>query len=292
MTSLPDSARAVLQSLALAHLVTLDPDGSPQVSVVWAGPDGDEIVAGHLPEHRKVRNIRNDSRVALSIETGTRNAMGLNEYLVIYGTARITEGGAAELLQRLARTYLGPDVRFPPMDNPPPGHITHIRVDRISRWVPGARSANNSSTYAGGCGVAGTVPGTAARTGRGRGDGEPFCRQVSDATGPDHGARRPRCMEPGSRSRRWPPVQPTEQDRKLLALTPDEYRPRSVKPEPISAILIAEYLRLPSHWPQRAGEYRSAISERSKSGRAYRPSGGGPAWQSRGRVWRRVWAPS
>ena len=132
MTSLPDSARAVLESPALAHLVTLNPDGSPQVTVVWVGLDGDEIVMGHLPEHRKVRNIRNDSRVALSIETDTRNAMGLNEYLVIYGTARITEGGAAELLQRLAHTYLGPDVRFPPMDSPPPGYITHITVDRIS----------------------------------------------------------------------------------------------------------------------------------------------------------------
>jgi len=107
MASLPDSARAVLESPALAHLVTLNPDGSPQVTVVWVGLDGDEILAGHLPEHRKVRNIRNDSRVALSIETDKRNAMGLNEYLVIYGTARITEGGAAELLQRLARTYLG-----------------------------------------------------------------------------------------------------------------------------------------------------------------------------------------
>ena len=65
MTSLPDSARTVLESPALAHLVTLNPDGSPQVSVVWVGLDGDEVVAGHLPEHRKVRNIRNDSRVAL-----------------------------------------------------------------------------------------------------------------------------------------------------------------------------------------------------------------------------------
>ena len=112
----------------MAHLVTLNPDGSPQVSVVWVGLDGDEIVAGHLPEHRKVRNIRNDSRVALSIETSTRNAMGLTEYLVINGTARITEGGAAVLLQRLARTYLGPDVRFPRTDSPPPGYITHITV--------------------------------------------------------------------------------------------------------------------------------------------------------------------
>src|ERR1700683_3515024 len=136
MPSRPDSARAVLESPALAHLVTLDPDGSPQVSVVWVGLDGDEIVAGHRPEHRKVRNIRNDSRVALSIETGTRNAMGLTEYLVVYGTARITEGGAAELLQHLAHTYLGPGAPLPPMDSPPPGYITHIRVDRISGVGP------------------------------------------------------------------------------------------------------------------------------------------------------------
>ena len=138
MTSLPDSARAVLESSALAHLVTLNPDGSPQVTVVWVGLDGDEIVAGHLPEHRKIRNMRNDSRVALSIETGTRDAMGLTQYLVIYGTARVTEGGAPELLQELARTYLGPDVKFPPMDNPPPGYITHVRVDRITGVGPWA----------------------------------------------------------------------------------------------------------------------------------------------------------
>jgi PPOX class probable F420-dependent enzyme len=138
MTSLPDSARAVLESAALGHLVTLNPDGSPQVTIVWVGLDGDEIVTGHLPEHRKIRNIRNDSRVALSIETSEHNAMGLNEYLVIYGTARVTQGGAAELLQELARTYLGPGVRFPPMDNPPPGYITHITVDRIAGVGPWA----------------------------------------------------------------------------------------------------------------------------------------------------------
>src|SRR3984957_9788762 len=128
-TPLPDSAKAVLGSPALAHLVT----------VVWVGLDGDEIVAAHLPEHRKVRNIRNDSRVALSIETAARNAMGLNESLVVYGTARITEGGAAELLQPLAHTYLGPEVRFPPMDNPPPGYITHIAVDRVAGVGPWAQ---------------------------------------------------------------------------------------------------------------------------------------------------------
>jgi PPOX class probable F420-dependent enzyme len=140
MPSLSEAARAVVESPALAHLVTLNPDGSPQVTVVWVGLDGDEIVAAHLPEHRKIRNIRNDSRVALSMETGRVNDMGLTEYLVVYGTARVTEGGAPELLQELAHTYLGPDVRFPPMDNPPPGYITHITVDRVAGvgpWVAG-----------------------------------------------------------------------------------------------------------------------------------------------------------
>ena len=139
MATIPDSARAVLEGPALAHLVTLEPDGRPQVSIVWVGLDGEERVAAHLPEHRKVRNIRRDPRVALSIEAGTRNEIGLDEYIVIHGSARITEGGAPELLQRLARVYLGPDVKFPPMDNPPAGYITHIAVERVGGVGPWAR---------------------------------------------------------------------------------------------------------------------------------------------------------
>src|SRR5438105_15851569 len=114
MAAIPDSARRVLEVRALAHLVTLEPDGRPQVSIVWVGLDGDEIVAAHLPEHRKVRNIRRDPRVALSVEAGTRNKLGLDEYIVIHGKARITEGGGPMLLQQLARVYLGPEVKFPP----------------------------------------------------------------------------------------------------------------------------------------------------------------------------------
>ncbi|HYB29384.1 MAG TPA: PPOX class F420-dependent oxidoreductase [Solirubrobacteraceae bacterium] len=139
MAAIPDSARRVLEGRALAHLVTLEPDGRPQVSIVWIGLDGDEIVAAHLPEHRKVRNIRRDPRVTLSVEAGTRNEIGLDEYVVVHGRARITEGGAPELLQQLARTYLGPNVKFPPMDDPPPGFITHITVDRIGGVGPWSR---------------------------------------------------------------------------------------------------------------------------------------------------------
>ncbi len=128
----------MLEGPALAHLVTLEPDGSPQVSIVWVGLDGDELVAGHLPEHRKLKNIRRDPRVALSVEAGTKNQIGLMEYIVIRGRARITEGGAPELLQRLAHTYLGPDVKFPTMPDPPPGYITHITVERIGGVGPWA----------------------------------------------------------------------------------------------------------------------------------------------------------
>ncbi len=129
----------MLEGPALAHLVTLEPDGRPQVSIVWVGLDGDELVAAHLPEHRKVRNIRRDPRVAVSVVAGTRNSVGLDEYIVIHGRARVTEGGAADLLQQLARTYLGPDVKFPPMEDPPPGYITHISVERVGGVGPWVR---------------------------------------------------------------------------------------------------------------------------------------------------------
>lgn len=136
MTAIPESVRAVLEGPALAHLVTLEPDGRPQVSIVWVGLDGDEIVSGHLGERRKLANVRRDARVALSLESGARNEHGLDEYVVIHGRARVTEGGAPELLQRLAHVYLGRDVKFPPMDDPPPGYILRIAIDRIGGVGP------------------------------------------------------------------------------------------------------------------------------------------------------------
>lgn len=133
---LNEAAREALVAGHPAHLVTLNPDGSPQVTIVWVGLDGDELVTAHLGAHRKVRNVQRDPRVALSLETGERDPMGLDEYLVVYGQARVQEGGAPELLQRLARTYLGPDVRFPPMDNPPAGYVLRITPERVTGLGP------------------------------------------------------------------------------------------------------------------------------------------------------------
>ena len=110
--------------------------GTPQVSAAWVGVEDGEIVFGTLDDQRKLRNLRRDPRVVVSVQSEVVNQWGLREYLVINGTARITEGGAADLLQRLAWTYLGPDVVFPGMPDPPPGFVTHVRVERVSGIGP------------------------------------------------------------------------------------------------------------------------------------------------------------
>ena len=136
--NLNDAARDLIGQGADATLVTLNPDGSPQVTIVWIGIEDDEIVSGHLFRHRKVENILREPRVALSLEAPGANAIGMRNYAVLYGQARITDGGAPELLQRLAYTYVGPGVTFPPMPEPPPGYITRIRVERITGQGPWA----------------------------------------------------------------------------------------------------------------------------------------------------------
>ena len=135
--TVPESARALIESGRLAHLVTLNQDGSPQVSCVWVGLEGGEIVSAHLSgAQQKLRNVRRDPRVSLSIEGTEIQPPGLLQYLVVHGRARVTEGGAPELLQHLAHRYLGPDVVFPPMPDPPPGFVLRIEPERLAGVGP------------------------------------------------------------------------------------------------------------------------------------------------------------
>ena len=109
--NLPDSARQLVESGRLAHLASTQ---------------------------QKLRNIRRDPRVSLSIEGSEIQPPGLLQYLVVHGRARVQEGGAAELLQRLAHVYMGPDVTFPPMPDPPPGTVVRIAVERhggVGPWA-------------------------------------------------------------------------------------------------------------------------------------------------------------
>jgi len=136
---LSEEAHELIGSAAVATLVTLDGDGAPHVSSAWIGLEDGEIVIGTLGDQRKLRNIRRDPRVALTVLGDRVNQWGLREYFVLNGTARITEGGAPELLQHLAHTYLGPDVVFPAMPDPPPGYIIRIGIERVSGVGPWRR---------------------------------------------------------------------------------------------------------------------------------------------------------
>ena len=136
---IPQSVHDLIAQGPLGHLTTLNANGAPQVTVIWVGIEDEEFVIGHLAVHQKIKNIRRDSRVALSLLGDKNNALGLREYLVVYGDARITEGGAVELLQRLAPLYLGPGADFPPPSmRDIPGYITRITPTRfagIGPWV-------------------------------------------------------------------------------------------------------------------------------------------------------------
>jgi PPOX class probable F420-dependent enzyme len=142
MAALPPSAVALIESGAHGHLVTLNPDGSPQVSMVWVGIENDELCVAALTPRRKLDNVRRDPRVAVTFESsdhdvaGERGSGGLRYYLAVRGVARVTEGGAPVLLQRLARAYLGPEVKFPPGDNPPEGWIMRIIPEHWHGYGP------------------------------------------------------------------------------------------------------------------------------------------------------------
>ena len=138
---LNDAARDLIGQGADATLVTLNPDGSPQVTLVWVAlqstPDGDELVTAHLAEHKKVRNVRRDPRVAVTIISLAGPGLPMRPYLAVNGTARVVDGGAPELLKTLAQALSDPAV-FPP-DNAPPGFLTRIRIDKVGGvgpWVP------------------------------------------------------------------------------------------------------------------------------------------------------------
>jgi PPOX class probable F420-dependent enzyme len=135
---LNDAASELIGNGADATLVTLNPDGSPQVTLVWVAlrstPDGDELVTAHLAEHKKVRNIRRDPRVAVTVVSTGDAGKAMRPYLAIEGTARIEDGGAPELLKTLAQTLSDPNV-FPP-EGAPPGFVTHIRIDKLAGIGP------------------------------------------------------------------------------------------------------------------------------------------------------------
>ena len=100
---LSDSLKKVLDSPVFVHIATIQPDGSPQVSPVWVKRDGDELLISTTVDRRKTLNLKRDPRVTVVVQP----ADSPYTYAEIRGTASLSTEGGQELIDELARKYVG-----------------------------------------------------------------------------------------------------------------------------------------------------------------------------------------
>ena len=141
--SLPESAWAVVAKPRPAHIVTLYPDGRPQLSVVWIGRRGDKLAYSSGSWLPKVKNLRENPDVIVSIEDDERNHAGLHQHLMVRGRAEVVDdqAQAADFMDEMSLLYLGKpelpltDLRAP--DAAPQALIlvTVTSVGGVGPWV-------------------------------------------------------------------------------------------------------------------------------------------------------------
>jgi PPOX class probable F420-dependent enzyme len=131
--TIPQGVRELLATGPLANVVTIDPDGTPRVTVAWGGLDGDELVMATFfnLDQPKLRNMRRDPRVVVSSQAKD-HAPGerLHPYVVFQGRARVLEGGALATMDYLAQFYLGPGQQYPLRDAGD-GVTVRVAIERI-----------------------------------------------------------------------------------------------------------------------------------------------------------------
>jgi PPOX class probable F420-dependent enzyme len=105
-THIPDQFKDLFQKRAFAHLATVMPDGSPQVSPVWVNYDGAHLIVNSARGRQKDRNMRRAARVAVSIQ----DPENPYRYLLVRGrVVEVTEKDADAVIDALAKKYLGVD---------------------------------------------------------------------------------------------------------------------------------------------------------------------------------------
>jgi PPOX class probable F420-dependent enzyme len=140
MSALPEELRDLVASGPMAHLSTINPDGSPQVTVVWIGLDGDDLVSGHMGWRAKLGNVQRDPRVVLSFDAPRVPGAFLNPYAVLRAHATVEPSDRTwDLLDRLAKVYLSPDAEFPASRGP--GYIVRYAVERVGGVGPWAQNS-------------------------------------------------------------------------------------------------------------------------------------------------------
>jgi PPOX class probable F420-dependent enzyme len=135
MTSLPTELRELIETGPLVHLSTINPDGSPQVTIIWIGLDGDQLMSGHMYHNKKLLNIERDPRVVLSFEASRDHRTFMNPYAVLRATATLERSEHAwDLLNRLAKVYLPLESDFPEPRRP--GYIVRYTIERVGGVGP------------------------------------------------------------------------------------------------------------------------------------------------------------
>ena len=128
---LPESARKVLQDKAYGHVVTLGAGGRPQVTMVWVDAEGDEVLFNTAEGRKKAQNLRRDPHVIVSVQDRT----DLQAYMLIHGTATVTEAGADAHIDKLAKRFLGAD-KYPYRQPGEKRLLVRVSVDRLGGFAP------------------------------------------------------------------------------------------------------------------------------------------------------------
>ncbi|MEK7701138.1 MAG: PPOX class F420-dependent oxidoreductase [candidate division NC10 bacterium] len=133
--ALPQSVKKIVQDKAYGHVVTFNADGKPQVTMVWMDVDGDEVLFNTADGRLKPRNLRRDPRVIISVQD--RNDP--QSYMVFHGKASVTEAGADDHIDTLAKRFLGAD-RYPFRRPGEKRLVVRVKVDRIGGYGPKMQS--------------------------------------------------------------------------------------------------------------------------------------------------------
>ena len=103
MASLPEAAKALFDEPNFVTVATIDPDGRPQLSIVWAKRDGDDVLFSTIKGRRKYANLVRDGR-ATALVYPEQDAY---RYAEVRGTVTMTDDPGAELINELALKYTG-----------------------------------------------------------------------------------------------------------------------------------------------------------------------------------------
>lgn len=109
MAEIPEKFRDLFDKKAFAHVVTMMPDDTPQVTPVWVDYDGSHVIINSARGRQKDKNLRRNPNVALSIQDPDNPY----RYLEVRGrVTEITEDGADQHIDKMAKKYMGVD-RYP-----------------------------------------------------------------------------------------------------------------------------------------------------------------------------------